>query len=113
MAVYTKERSVRSFEEDLHLHLLNGYVINRPDFFIMGRHVDSRADPEQIVNPEWLFDPMDCDCWHVYLMAGDMARAFEAMPFPLPLISFERKNELHFQLLADIRRLTGATTTPA
>lgn len=106
-AVYAKERNARSFDEDCHWHFLNGYVISRPDFFVMGRHVDSKAEPGLIVNPSWLFDPEKCDCWMIYLMAGDIAPAFDIMPFPLPLVCFERKNELHFQRLEDIRRLSG------
>jgi hypothetical protein len=105
--VYRSEHSVRSFEEDLHWHLLNGYVISRPDFFIMGRHVDSKAAPGLILNPSWLFHPKDCDCWHVWLFAGDIAPAFGMMPFPLPLVSFERKNDLRFLPLESIRRLSA------
>jgi hypothetical protein len=108
-AVYAKEHNARSFEEDLHWHLLNGYVISRPDFFVMGRHVDSKAPPGLIVNPSWLFHPDTCDCWHVYLFAGDIARAFGIMPWELPLVSFERRNDLRFYPLASIRRLSGVT----
>jgi hypothetical protein len=107
-AVWAKERCVRTFEEDLHWHLLNGYVFSRPDFFIMGRHVNSKAGPELIVNPSWLFDPAECDCWMIYLMAGDCGAAFGILPFNLPLVCFERRNELRFAPLESFRRLSGA-----
>lgn len=105
--VWNREHCVRSFEEDLHWHFLNGYVISRPDFFIMGRHVNSKAKPELIVNPSWLFAPAECDCWHVYLFAGDIGPAFGIMPFPLPLVSMERRNDLRIYPLESIRRLAG------
>ncbi len=106
-AVYAKEPSARSFELELHLHLMNGYVVSRPDFFIMGRHVDSKGHPDKIVDPSWLFHPDACDCWHVALMAGDIARSLDALPWELPLVSFERKNDLRFVPLASIRRLSA------
>lgn len=105
--VYAKEACLRSLFEDVHLHLLNGYVISRPDFFIMGRHVNSKADPAKITEPTWLFHPDECDCWHIALMTGDVARCFAALPWPLPLVSFERKNDLRFYPLESIRRLSA------
>lgn len=106
-AVYEREHCARSFAEDLHWHLLNGYVISRPDFFIMGRHVDSKADPRLILNPCYLFHPDKCDCWHVWLFAGDITHAFSILPWPLPLVSFERRNDLRFLPMESIRRLSG------
>jgi hypothetical protein len=108
-AVWAKERCVRSFEEDLRWHLLNGYVFSRPDFFIMGRHVNSKAEPGLIVNPSYLFHPEDCDAWMIYLMAGDCKAAFGILPFELPLVCFERGNDLRFYPLSSFRRLSGAT----
>lgn len=112
-AVYARERNARSFDEDLHWHFLNGYVISRPDFFIMGRHVVSSAPGWQITDCRWLFDPAECDCWHVYLFAGDIAPAFGIMPWLLPKVSFERGNDLRFYPLASIARLAGVTVPEA
>ena len=105
--VYSREACLRSFRDDLHLHMMNGYVISRPDFFVMGRHVNSKADPRLIVDASYLFTPSECDCWHLHCMAGDIPALFSVLPFPLPLVSFERKNELRFYPLESFRRLSG------
>ena len=71
----------------------------------MGRPVDSAGRHEDIVNPAFEFPREKCDCWHVYLMAGDTTRVWDIMPYPLPKISFERRNELRFYALDSIRRI--------
>ena len=104
--VYKTEPCARSFEEDVALHMAWGVVISRPDFFIMGRPVCSEAPHTDIVNPHVRFEyPAKVDCWHVYLAAGNIARAWNYLPFPLPLMSFERKNELRFYSLERLQRL--------
>jgi hypothetical protein len=105
MAVYQKEACARTFDEDLHLHLEHGFVFSTPEFFIMGRPVKSTEEPKYIVNPVIYFTD-DCDCWHIYLMAGDCSKAWDIMPYPLPLFSFERRNELRFYPMERIRRLS-------
>jgi len=108
--VYKSEPCARTFEEDLALHLRWGVVLARPDFFIMGRPVWSKAPPAQIVNPAVRFEyPVQVDCWHVYLAAGNLARAWDFLPFPLPLMSFERKNDLRFYSLERLRSLYCGT----
>jgi hypothetical protein len=105
MAVYQKEACARTFDEDLRLHLEHGFVFSTPEFFIMGRPVDSKASPRLIVDPTVRF-LSDRDCWHIYLMAGNCYRAWDIMPWPLPLFSFERRNELRFYPMERIRRLS-------
>lgn len=92
--VYEREPCARSFGEDFYRHLYNAYVISTPDLFVMFRPVSSEATDEEIVDSGVLFDPDQADCWHVYLAAGDLSRLIEHVPFPLPYISFERKNNL-------------------
>lgn len=106
--VYGSERCVRSFEEDLEAHLVTGFVFSTPDFFIMGRPVDRQADPALIVDPCVAFARERCDCWHLYLFAGDMEKAWIIEPWALPWFSFERKNELRFVPSRSIRRLSAA-----
>lgn len=101
--VYATEKCARTFAEDLSLHLHFGFVHSTPDYFIMGRPVLKAAPIEQIVNCRHIFTGITCDCWHVYLACGDIARAWEVLPWPLPWISFERKNELRFHELERIR----------
>ena len=101
--VYDLEPCARTFWEDVDWHLLNGFVFSTPDFFVMGRPVISSAEQSKIVGLH-LFPPGLCDCWHVYLQAGDMSRAWGMLPWELPLVSFERNNVLRVHHLASIRR---------
>ena len=112
--VYRTEWCRRTLREDLEAHLVGGFVFARPDFFIMGRPVVRTADPALVVDPWHHFPTADCDCWHVYLFAGNMARAWSVMPWPLPWFSWERKNELRFGQSEVVLRLSGgALPSPA
>jgi hypothetical protein len=93
-AVYTREPCARTFDEDLAAHLLNGFVHSDPYCFLMARKVDSKGDHYDIINPLITFE--NPDCWHVWLYAGDMTRAFSFADTPLPFVSFERKNKIRF-----------------
>lgn len=101
-AVYDREWCARPFEEDLRLHLLNGYVFSTPEVFVMGRPVDSAARPALIVDPSVRFD--DPDAWLVYLLAGNLREALRFIPYPLPKIGLERGNILRFHWFADFTR---------
>lgn len=105
MSVYQKEPCVRTFQEDLWLHLEFGFVFSTPAFFIMGRPVDKDAPHGLILDPSYQFKREECDCWHVYLAAGDLGRAWSILPWPLGWMSFERKNELRFVETERIRCL--------
>lgn len=109
--VYRSEPCARTFEQDLAWHLDNGFVFARPDFFVMGRPVNRHASPSLIVG-QYRFPSATADCWHVYLMAGNVARAWGMLPWELPWVSFERSNVLRFHRLEAIRRLSGALPTP-
>lgn len=100
-AVYNTEPCARSFREDLEAHLLHGYVFSTPEFFAMGRAVDSHARAGLIVNPWVKFDTSDA--WMIYLVAGDTAKAIEALPYDLPLICWERSNSLRFWRTARVK----------
>lgn len=109
IAIYDREPCFRTFDEDLRLHLAHGYVVSTPRVFVMARAVESKGADSMIVDPAmngWLFP----DCWHVHILAGDMAEALSFMPFELPLVSFQRKNVLRFWPLASIKRLTRHET---
>ena len=108
--VYFWEPCVRTFQEDLELHLINGYVFSTPEFFIMGRGVKRDAPQDQIVDPSYCFPREEQDCWHVYLMSGDVRKVWDILPYSLPFISFERKNELRFYKSEDINRFSYAFT---
>lgn len=105
--VYLKEPCARSFEEDLEAHMMFGFVFSRPDYFVMGRPVNRFAMPEEIVNPYVHFKTDEQNCWHVYLMAGNIARAWDILPWELPIISFERGNILRFYELERLKLSTA------
>lgn len=108
--VYDNEDCPRSFETDLELHLKHGFVFSTPDFFVMGRAVCSKTSPEEIVNPEVVHRRDLHDCWHVYLFAGDLSKAWNVLPYELPMFSLERKNELRFYKFQDLERHVGLKT---
>lgn len=112
-AVYEREPCRREFFEDVCLHLMHGFVFSTPEFFIMGRPVLSSAPAEMVVTPSVQWPRESCDCWHIYLFAGDMTKAWTILPWQLPKISFERKNELRFYRFRDIRRLSLTPTHDA
>jgi hypothetical protein len=105
IAIYDSEPCFRTFDEDLRLHLRHGFVFSTPEFFVMGRAVWRCAHPDDVCDPATKFDV--ADCWHVHCMAGDMAKAWGILPYPLPFVSFQRKNELRVYRLDDLRRLAA------
>lgn len=104
-AIYTKEPCKRTFGEDLVAYFLHGYVISTPDFFVMARPVNGAAMPSMIVDSRVQFPRDTWNCWHVHLMAGNMAKAWAALPFDLPLFTFERQNVLRMHRTNRIRAL--------
>lgn len=109
-AEHARQAGPRSFTEDVEAHMLNGFVFSTPTFFIMGRGVNRMGEPALIVNPWHAFPRSGWDCWHVYLMAGDVGAAWAILPWPLPWLSWERQRgqelELCFYRADAIRRLS-------
>jgi hypothetical protein len=105
--VYRLEPCARTFQQDRDWHLSHGFVFSTPGFFVMGRPVCTAAESVHIVG-QVVFPPGLCDAWHVYLMAGDMAKAWDILPWPLPFVTIERRNVLKVYPLDSIRRLSGA-----
>lgn len=104
ISVYGKEACSRTFNEDISWFLEHGFVFSRPDFFVMGKPIIRGADSSQVTGL-YKFPSSDCDCWHIYLMAGNIAPMFSIMPWPLPWVSFERGNELRYYQTESIHRL--------
>jgi hypothetical protein len=61
----------------------------------MCRPVCREAPTELVVDSHVVFG-RNVDCWHIYLVAGDMSEAVKHLPFILPWISWERDNKLRF-----------------
>lgn len=108
------ERAVAAHEADPHndpfadvlaAHLVGGAVISTPDVFFLARPVDTRCNRD-LFDFAWIqFD--DPDCWHCYLAAGDLTKLGRHMPYPLPFISFVRRNKLHIRPLTRIHARYG------
>ena len=81
--------------KDVCRHVLNGIAISTPDLFLLARPVNSKGNTILFDEPGITFD--NPDCWHIYLASGSLPDIFNALPYPLPLVSYVRKNRLHFQ----------------
>ena len=109
-SVYQSEPCVRSFKEDLEAHLIHGYVFSTPAAFVMGRPVQHDAPVELIINPWHVFPTEQCDCWLVYLAAGDISEIRKFQPYPQKYIAWERKNSLKVHLSDHVHRLCNFST---
>jgi hypothetical protein len=108
MDVYRREPCFRTFDADLALHLDNGHVFSTPDYFIMGRPVPRDARHDLITDPAITFPDSLTDCWHIYLFAGNIVKAWEVLQEVrwLPWFSFERRNDLRFYRASTMQRLS-------
>jgi hypothetical protein len=96
-AVYADGKSPRTFEWDLILHFEHGFVFSGPDYFLMGRPVNSASPVAYVLNPEVNWPREECDCWHVWLsICPNIETLRRLMPWPLPLVSFERGGQVRF-----------------
>lgn len=108
--VYSSEPCARPLIEDLILHLRFGYVRAEPGLFVMGRPVDRRAPYYEITDPRIGFSKPDA--WWVYAALGQPRRLVELLPFPLPWIGYERKNEPRFLKTNRFIKLCSIIATP-
>jgi len=83
----------------------NGYIFCDPEYFIMGRPVDSHAPKHQIVDPEFTFERCESDCWFIWLYAGDLTKAFTIVPYWLPYVAYERRDRLQIRETSKIMKL--------
>ena len=81
--------------EDIYSHITDGIAISTPDLFLLARPVDSKGYRFLFDHPSINFKHPDC--WHIYLASGSLPDIYNALPYPLPLVSYVRKNRLHFQ----------------
>lgn len=98
------------FEWYLERHLEHGFIFSRPDIFVVCRPVISTALKEQINACDYQFDWDACDCWCIAMLAGNMAKAWDFMPWFLPLMCFQRAldgtHDLRFYKTEKLQRLT-------
>lgn len=103
-----RNRGTYSFDEAMAWHFNLGFVHSTPEFFIMGRPVLSTGDQRAILDYGFYFASKDA--WYVALAAGDLSKAWGVLPYALPLIGFDRTNEVRFYPLEQVRRLTHQPT---
>ena len=98
------------FPSILEMHYAHGFVYSTPEFFVMGRPVDSKESYNLIREPTYTFDDYRQDAWWIYGMAGQTDKAWNILPYHLPLIGFERFDEIpSFYAISTLRRLTNKT----
>lgn len=103
------------FAAILELHYKHGYVFSTPDFFVMGRPVNSEWTPDLICDPAALWDEsyrptLEPDAWWLHGAAGKMEHIWGCLPYPLRWIGFERfDGECRFYAIDTVRRLTIPT----
>jgi len=98
------------FEWYVEKHLESGFVFSRPDVFLACRPVVSDSPELMVTSCDYRFPWEICDCWYVSMLAGNLARAWEFMPWFLPLMCFQRANDptksLRFYKTESLQRLT-------
>lgn len=102
--VYTQEPCARNFEEDLYLHLNTPGSIVYKDAgnLALVRPIDSKDEYHRFTNPAVIYPT--ADCWWVYLLVGDFRFLVNLLPYPLPLIGWERDNVPRFYDLQTLKQ---------
>ena len=79
-----------SFQVYLDWHIENGFVFSTPQFFIMGRAIkvyDEDAKTKHGIDNFAVWEREEENCWFVHSMAGDLSKAWDILPYPLPFLS--------------------------
>jgi hypothetical protein len=77
-----------NFEEQVGWYLCNGFLINRPDCFMMAKPINSaRGDDEWNVK--------DADCWYVHCLVGklNLEQLVDAVGYSLPKVAWRRMKD--------------------
>lgn len=93
-SIWESEPCANTFEHDLLAHMQHGYVFSTPESFIMGRPVMRSASPVELFDIEFKFPRSVHDAWFVWTFSGDIAHALRFLPYRLPWVIFQRKNDL-------------------
>lgn len=99
------------------MHQFNGgYMFWDDTYFIIGRPVwvnpdDPKSSRKFVTNPEHRYDPEKCNCWFIWLYAGNVKRAFTNFPYWLPYFGYERRGNFHITNIdKTMLKLTGKDT---
>lgn len=106
---YQEHPKEEPLENYVRWHLRHGFVFSRPDFFCMGRCVMKEAPADSIRDPMHLFPSEDCNAWYIFAAAGNMARMWQILPWPLGWVCWTRLHdplsELQFVETERLQRL--------
>jgi len=80
----------RTFEEDVAIHRLTGFVVEREDIFLLGRGVIKGMD-ELARDPGIAFRRDVQDAWFIHALAGDIRGMLTAAPYELPWVGWSRR----------------------
>ena len=98
---YYRDWPVNPFFRFVGMHQFNGgYVFYDDTYFIMGRPVyvpkdNPKAFRKFVTDPQHKFTPRYCNCWFIWLYAGNVKRAFTNFPYWLPYFAYERRDNFH------------------
>lgn len=111
--VYESLGSDWPFTSVIEMHLLGGYVVSTPEYFILARPVDSTADEARILNPLISFSKPDA--WFIFAYAGDISRAWDYFPVFYPKVGWQRANRpIRFYPMENIiRKVKNVNTRTA
>jgi hypothetical protein len=79
-----------------------GQVHITPELFVLARPVRREWPDERICDPQEV--ATEPDCWHVWLLAGDIAAALRLLPYPLPFMSWHRGDRFRVYRIEDVLR---------
>lgn len=107
LAWYQKHPGPLPLIDYLDMYKAEGVVVQTDDFLVLGRPVSIWMDDEQI--NETMHVPPKPDAWYIFAMAGDLRQVWEALPYELPFICFNRHGQknLRFYSLPRIREVCG------
>lgn len=102
--LYGSSYAVRSWREDVSLHLKHGYLIKTPEYIVMGKAVVRWMSDEELRDPRIKCpEGVTPDAWYVYLYCGTACNFLSFEPYPLDYVGWHRRGKLrwyrttHFQ----------------
>lgn len=84
------DEPVLDFMQMVEAYLVNGYVVNHPEFFIAARPVPREAPVAEIYWPAIPFELKECNAWFVAMFAGDPRMIWTVLPFELQYCGYQR-----------------------
>jgi len=97
------------FYKIVDLHLMFGYIIATPDYFVMGRPVPRGISHKDMIDITKTYPVAECDAWCIYFYSGNMQKVFSNLPFSLPYVVFERNGNSKIYLLDKLKQRISRT----